>query len=70
MRVDFEVDEMTAEFDFEEDEATDDFDFKSAFKGDKGDKPVKGVDYMTDEDISEMVDKVLTKVADGTEVAY
>lgn len=42
-------------------------------KGDKGDAgytPVKGVDYMTDSDISEMVDKVLTKVTDGTEVEY
>lgn len=39
-------------------------------KGDKGDTPVKGTDYMTESDISEMVDKVLAKVVDGTEVEY
>ena len=38
--------------------------------GADGYTPVKGTDYMTDSDISEMVSKVLAKVVDGTEVAY
>lgn len=39
-------------------------------KGDKGDAPVKGTDYFTDADKTEMVAAVLAQVTDATEVTY
>ena len=39
-------------------------------KGDKGDTPVKGTDYFTDADKTEMVAAVLAQVTDATEVTY
>lgn len=42
----------------------------TAIKGDKGDKPTKGVDYFTDEDKAEMVNEVLAALPNGDEVRY
>ena len=39
-------------------------------KGDKGDSPVKGTDYWTDADKTEIVNNVLASLPDGDEVSY
>lgn len=36
------------------------------YKGEKGDTPIKGVDYLTPDDVKEISDKVLEKVEAGT----
>ena len=39
-------------------------------KGDPGDKPVKGIDYWTDADKTELVNAVLAALPSTEEVAY
>ena len=39
-------------------------------KGENGDTPVKGTDYWTQEDLSDMVQQVLAALPDGDEVSY
>lgn len=39
-------------------------------KGDKGDAPVKGTDYFTEEDKTELVNAVLAALPSTEEVAY
>lgn len=46
------------------------FDGEKGEKGDQGETPVKGVDYFTEEDKTEIVNKVLASLPDGNEVAY
>lgn len=46
------------------------FEVRNGNKGTDGKTPVKGTDYFTDEDVSEIVSKVLAEVTDATEVAY
>lgn len=39
-------------------------------RGEKGDTPVKGVDYWTEEDKQEIIQAILTAMPDGTKEAY
>lgn len=41
-----------------------------AIKGDKGDMPVKGVDYFTEADKTEIVNAVIAALPDAEEVSY
>lgn len=41
-----------------------------AIKGDKGDTPVKGIDYFTDADKQEIINAVLAALPNGDEVSY
>lgn len=40
------------------------------FNGEKGDTPVKGVDYWTEEDKKEIINDVLAEIPNGDEVTY
>lgn len=43
---------------------------KNGARGDKGDIPVRGVDYWTEDDKAEIVNDVLAEIPDGNEVRY
>lgn len=39
-------------------------------RGEKGDTPIKGVDYWTEEDKQEIIQAVLAAIPDGTKEVY
>lgn len=47
-----------------------DIDTGKPSRGEKGDTPVKGVDYWTEADKQEIIQAVLAAMPDGTEVSY
>lgn len=47
-----------------------DIDTGKPLRGEKGDTPVKGVDYWTEEDKQEIIQAVLAAIPDGTKEVY
>ena len=40
-----------------------------ALKGNKGDTPVKGLDYYTEEEKQELIEEILARIVNGNEVS-